>query len=118
MNYVGRRARLLEDREIDGFLIFDLDRTMPSQMDRSNVQYASGHDDAWLVALPISCYSASTSSASLGDLRISQALGKLVARRSERGNVHRLPPLIPMARSAGRWLLRRSGKRRSGVQGI
>jgi len=44
MNYAARRARLLEDRQIDGFLIFDLDRTMPSQMDRPNLQYLSGYD--------------------------------------------------------------------------
>ena len=44
MDYAARRARLLENREIDGFLIFDLDRTMPSQMDRPNLQYLSGYD--------------------------------------------------------------------------
>ena len=44
MNYAPRRERLLEGRNIDAFLIFDLDRTMPSQMDRSNMQYLSGYD--------------------------------------------------------------------------
>jgi len=44
MDYAAQRARLLEDRNIDAFLIFDLDRTMPSQMDRPNMQYLSGYD--------------------------------------------------------------------------
>jgi len=44
MNYAARRTRLLEGRDVDGFLIFDLDRTMPSQMDRPNAQYLSGYD--------------------------------------------------------------------------
>lgn len=44
MDYAARRTRLLEGRNIDAFLIFDLDRTMPSQMDRSNMQYLSGYD--------------------------------------------------------------------------
>jgi Xaa-Pro aminopeptidase len=29
---------------MDAFLVFDLDRTMPSQMDRPNLQYLSGYD--------------------------------------------------------------------------
>jgi len=44
MNYAARRTRLLEGRHIDAFLVFDLDRTMPSQMDRPNMQYLSGYD--------------------------------------------------------------------------
>ena len=44
MNYAARRERLLEGRNIDAFLIFDLDRTMPAQMDRPNMQYLSGYD--------------------------------------------------------------------------
>jgi Xaa-Pro aminopeptidase len=44
MDYAARRRRLLEDRNIDAFLVFDLDRTMPSQMDRPNMQYLSGYD--------------------------------------------------------------------------
>ena len=44
MDYMARRARLLESGQIAGFLIFDLDRTMPSQMDRPNMQYLSGYD--------------------------------------------------------------------------
>jgi len=44
MDYAARRTRLLENRDIDAFLVFDLDRTMPSQMDRSNLQYLSGYD--------------------------------------------------------------------------
>jgi Xaa-Pro aminopeptidase len=43
MDYAARRVRLLENRDVDAFLIFDLDRTMPSQMDRSNMQYLSGY---------------------------------------------------------------------------
>ncbi len=43
MDYQARRRRLLEGKAIDGFLIFDLDRTMPSHMDLSNMQYLSGY---------------------------------------------------------------------------
>ena len=43
MDYLARRESLLEGRDIDAFLIFDLDRTMPSQMDRPNMQYLSGY---------------------------------------------------------------------------
>ncbi len=44
MDHAKRRERLLEGRNIDAFLVFDLDRTMPSQMDRPNMQYLSGYD--------------------------------------------------------------------------
>jgi len=44
MDYAARRGRLLEGEAIDGFLIFDLDRTMPSHMDLSNMQYLSGYN--------------------------------------------------------------------------
>jgi len=44
MDYAARRGRLLEGKDVGGFLIFDLDRTMPSQMDRPNMQYLSGYD--------------------------------------------------------------------------
>jgi len=44
MDYASRRLRLLEGRDVDAFLVFDLDRTMPSQMDRSNMQYLSGYN--------------------------------------------------------------------------
>jgi len=43
MDCEARRKRLLEGRQVDGFLVFDLDRTMPSQMDRPNMQYLSGY---------------------------------------------------------------------------
>jgi Xaa-Pro aminopeptidase len=43
MNYAARRGRLLEGKAVDGFLVFDLDRTMPSHMDLSNMQYLSGY---------------------------------------------------------------------------
>jgi hypothetical protein len=51
MNYAARRVQLLENREINGFLIFDLDRTMPSRMDRPNLQYLSDSGGALLIAL-------------------------------------------------------------------
>ncbi len=35
---------MLEGKAIDGFLVFDLDRTMPRDMDRPNLQYLSGYD--------------------------------------------------------------------------
>ena len=44
MDYAARRRRLLDGKAIDAFLIFDLDRTMPRDMDRSNMQYLSGYD--------------------------------------------------------------------------
>jgi len=44
MDYAARRARLLKQTEVDAFLVFDLDRTMPSHMDQSNMQYLSGYD--------------------------------------------------------------------------
>jgi Xaa-Pro aminopeptidase len=44
MNYAARRNRLLVGKPVDAFLIFDLDRAMPSQMDRPNLQYLSGYD--------------------------------------------------------------------------
>jgi len=44
MDYAARRRRLLAETAVDAFLVFDLDRTMPSQMDRSNMQYLSGYD--------------------------------------------------------------------------
>jgi len=44
MDYGARRQKLLTETAVDGFLVFDLDRTMPSQMDRSNMQYLSGYD--------------------------------------------------------------------------
>ena len=43
MDYEARRQRLLEGKDIDAYLVFDLDRTMPSQMDRSNMRYLSGY---------------------------------------------------------------------------
>ena len=43
MDYAARRRRLLEGKAVDGFLVFDLDRTMPSHMDLSNMQYLSGY---------------------------------------------------------------------------
>ena len=43
MDHAARRRRLLEGKAVDGFLIFDLDRTMPSHMDLSNMQYLSGY---------------------------------------------------------------------------
>jgi len=43
MDYAARRARLLQDKDIDAFLVFDLDRTMPSQMDRPSMRYLSGY---------------------------------------------------------------------------
>jgi Xaa-Pro aminopeptidase len=44
MDYAARRQRLLASTGVDAFLVFDLDRTMPSQMDRPNLQYLSGYD--------------------------------------------------------------------------
>lgn len=44
MDYAVRRERLLKDRAIDVFLIFDLDRTMPSQMDCPSMRYLAGYD--------------------------------------------------------------------------
>ena len=43
MNHALRRKGLLEGRNVDAFLIFDLDRTMPAQMDRASMQYLSGY---------------------------------------------------------------------------
>jgi len=44
MNYAARRRRLLSGKSIDAFLVFDLDRTMPRDMDRPNLRYLSGYD--------------------------------------------------------------------------
>ncbi len=44
MDYSARRDLLLEGKDVDAFLIFDLDRTMPREMDRPNMQYLSGYD--------------------------------------------------------------------------
>lgn len=44
MNYAARRGRLLAGKSVEAFLVFDLDRTMPSQMDRPNMQYLSGYN--------------------------------------------------------------------------
>ena len=44
MDYAARRASLLKGKAIDAFLVFDLDRTMPSQMDQPSMRYLSGYD--------------------------------------------------------------------------
>ena len=43
MSCTARRMRLFEGKNIDAFLIFVLDRMIPSQMDRPNVQCLSGY---------------------------------------------------------------------------
>ena len=43
MDYAARRVRLLKGKPIDAFLVFDLDRTMPPQMDRPSMHYLSGY---------------------------------------------------------------------------